>query len=96
MLDANEDFVLLDVRNVVDANKFWIASPKRLSIILDELPDRYSEIPRNKKVIILDVNGKRSPITASYLAGKGYTDLVRLNGGMQQWAMDGMPVEQGK
>lgn len=92
MLDSGQDMVLLDARNPLDADKLWIDSPKRIAIALDELPDRYAEIPSGKKLVVLDVNGKRSSISASYLSGKGFTDVVRLQGGMERWALDGQPT----
>lgn len=92
LLDSDQDMVLLDARNPLDADKLWIDSPKRISIALDELPERYTEIPTGKKLVIIDVNGKRSGISASYLSGKGFTDVARVQGGMQQWALDGQPT----
>lgn len=92
MLDGGEDIVLLDARNPLDAVKLWIDSPKRQSIALDELPERYGELASGKKVVVIDVNGKRSAITSSYLGGKGFQDIVRVQGGMQQWALDGLPM----
>lgn len=92
MLDSREDIILLDARNPVDAEKIWIESNKRLAIPLNNLPEHYAEIPQDKKLIIIDVNGKRSSITASYLYGKGYKNMVRLGGGMAKWVLDGMPT----
>jgi rhodanese-related sulfurtransferase len=91
MLDS-EDIVLLDARNPLDANKLWIDSPKKISIALDDLIERYAELPIGKKLVIIDVNGKRSGIAASYLSGKGFKDVVLVQGGMQQWALDGQPT----
>lgn len=91
MLDS-EDIVLLDARNPLDADKLWIESPKRINIELDDLIDRYAELPAGKKLVIIDVNGKRSGISASYLSGKGFNNIVRVQGGMQQWALDGLPT----
>lgn len=91
MLDG-EDIVLLDVRNPVDGDKLWIDSPKRISIDLDQLPERYAELPRDKKMVIVDVNGKRSGISASYLKGKGFADVSRVQGGMEKWVLGGLPT----
>ncbi len=92
MLDRGEDIVLLDVRNPIDADKLWIDSKKRVHIDLDELGDRIAEIPKGKKLVVIDVNGKRSAIATSYLHGKGFQNLERVGGGMHVWVMDGQPT----
>jgi rhodanese-related sulfurtransferase len=95
-LDAKEDLVLLDIRIPNEAKKFWIKNTNRMWIPLSDLPTRYKEIPPGKKVVVIDLNGKRSPIALRYLNGKGYQDLAKISGGMHQWVKDGFPTEYGK
>lgn len=93
MLTTDDDFVLLDVCLKRDADKFWIDSPNRVHVPLDELEIRLSEVPKNKKVVVVCLKGKRSPTAIRYLAAKGYKNLVSVDGGMQQWILEGKPVK---
>lgn len=92
-LKSEKDLVLLDVCLELDAKKFWIDTPKRLHIPADDIPDHYSEIPRNKKIAVICLKGTRSPIIVRYLTAKGFKNLVTVEGGMQKWLMDGKPVK---
>ncbi len=96
MLDAGENFVLLDVRIPVDAAKFWIETPLRLQISFNELPQRYAEIPAGEKLVILDKIGKRAALASRYLTAKGFDDIVKVSGGMNQWIKSGMPTKISK
>ncbi len=93
MLAGSEDFVLLDVCLKRDAEKFWIDTPKRVHIPFDELKTRLDEIPRNKKVVVVCLKGKRSPIAVRYLSARGYGKLFSVKGGVQQWVLEGKPVK---
>ena len=96
MLDSGEDFILLDIRIPVDAKKFWIDSPLRLVLSMNEIPQRYSEIPKGKKIIVIDKVGKRAALASRYLFAKGFKDLTKVSGGMNHWFKSGMPTELSK
>jgi rhodanese-related sulfurtransferase len=55
-----------------------------VNIPLEELHERYPEIPLDKPILVVDDRGERSFLAASYLRRKGL-DAVRLFGGMRQW-----------
>ncbi len=52
----------------------------------------YGYVPRNKKVVIVDHNGKRSRVACLYLKSKGYKDISQLKGGMKAWKDKGYPL----
>jgi rhodanese-related sulfurtransferase len=91
----SSDTVLLNVCLTLDAEKFWIDTPARIHIPMDELQDRLAEIPRNKKIAIICLKGKRSPLVARYLMGKGFMHVYSVDGGLQKWVMEGRPVAKG-
>jgi rhodanese-related sulfurtransferase len=95
MISAKEEFVLIDIRIVSQATQ-WVEHSQRRLIALDDLPDMYTELPRDQKIVFMDLNGRRSPIAARYLLSKGFTDVARVNGGMRQWVVDGFPVAGGE
>jgi len=89
-----DDIVLLDINCEEDANKFWIDTEKRVYIPLKDLQEKYTSIPKDKKVAILCLKGKRSPTAAKFLMKHGYNDVVIVEGGMQKWIMEGRPIKQ--
>ena len=96
MLESDEDFVLLDIRLNIDVNRYWIENPRRLHVTLNELTERYGEIPKGKKLVTIDKNGKRAGLAARYLTSKGYDQIVVVSGGMNQWIKSGLPTELAK
>lgn len=65
-----------------------------VKINLDDVEDRYTELPKGKKVVVVDHAAKQVNICAKFLHLKGYTDLAVLDGGMLAWLRDGLPVER--
>ena len=92
----NEDMVLLDINLEEDASRFYINHAKRKHIPLDELNVRLAQLPKDKKICIVCLKGKRSPTAARYLFGQGYQDIVVLEGGIQKWILEGRPVKKAK
>lgn len=90
----NEDIVLLDINLKEDAHKFHIDHVKRLHIPLDELNVNLQQVPREKKIVVICLKGKRAPTAVKYLIGQGYEDVVMVEGGIQQWVLEGRPVKQ--
>lgn len=95
-LAGDDDIVLLDICLQQDAEKFWIETSKRVHIPLNEMEQRYAEIPKDKEIAVICLKGKRSPTVIRYLSGKGYKNLYQVEGGMQKWIMDGKPVTTRK
>ena len=96
LLASGQAFVLLDLRPAMEAAKVWIESSNRLVLPFEEIDTRVAEIPKGKKIVIVDVNGKRAPVAARYLSLKGYENLSRLDGGMNAWVSDGKAFKKGK
>lgn len=95
-LDKNEDFILLDVRLDIDVARYWIEAPQRQHVSLNQITERYNEIPLGKTLVVVDKNGKRAGLAARYLSAKGYKDLSVLSGGMIQWIKSGLPTKMNK
>jgi sulfur-carrier protein adenylyltransferase/sulfurtransferase len=88
MLDGGEDVLVVDVRMP------WEQDISRVDfstdIVLDELPQRMNEIPKDKTVVFLCRSGARSMRACQYLAGQGWEEekLLNLEGGILAWARD--------
>jgi glyoxylase-like metal-dependent hydrolase (beta-lactamase superfamily II)/rhodanese-related sulfurtransferase len=63
-----------------------------VNIPLNHLIERVTEVPRNRKIIVLCQGGYRSSLAASLLQQRNYTDLVELASGMAGWEAAKQPV----
>lgn len=91
MIDGGKKVAILDVRDRKDAASGRIAGS--LNIVLEDIMARYSEVPKGRKVVIVDHAGKQTLITGRYLVKQGYTDVVRLDRGIKfGWVEAGYPL----
>ncbi len=81
-LDQDRPLIVLDIRDLESYRENHI--PGAINIPLEELHERYQEIPLGQTLVIVDNRGYRSFFTASYLKRKGFY-TIRLFGGMQKW-----------
>ena len=83
LMDLNGDFQLIDVREL---HEFEEANLGGHLIPLGEIPSRYSEISKDKQVIMQCRSGARSANAASFLEqNHGYSNLYNLEGGILAW-----------
>lgn len=86
MIDNNESFQLIDVREV---HEYEMANINGLLIPLGEIPSRVGEISKDVKVILQCRSGVRSANALNYLEqNEGYTNLYNLEGGIMAWARE--------
>ncbi len=82
--NSGADYQLIDVREL---HEFENANIQGILIPLGEIPARYAEISKDKKVIIHCRSGVRSANAISFLEQNfGYTNLYNLEGGIIAWA----------
>jgi rhodanese-related sulfurtransferase len=82
--DAGEDFVLLDVREADEIATAAIPWARRIPMM--EIPDRMSELPRGKPIVVMCHHGGRSDRVVRFLGANGYDNAVNLDGGIDAWA----------
>lgn len=81
-LAANEDFLLLDVRQ---PEEYAESNLDGLLIPLAELPQRVSELDPHKQTIVHCKAGGRSAKAVEYLESQGFVDVYNLTGGILAW-----------
>lgn len=91
-LQNNPDIVLIDVREQEEYDAGHI--PGVALIPLGQVPDRMSEIPKDKTVILTCRSGNRSGQAADFLREQGYTNVHNMQGGIKAWQAAGLPIEQ--
>jgi len=78
---------LLDVREAGELALAKITDYPLMHIPLNQLPQRYRELPEGADIFIICRSGNRSGQACQYLAGLGYK-VTNLKGGLLRWAED--------
>ncbi|HIJ78759.1 MAG: rhodanese-like domain-containing protein [Desulfobulbaceae bacterium] len=85
-----DSLIILDIRGKKHMALGKIAGT--VDILLDDLDQKYTQLPKDKKIVVADHAGKQLNITAKYLHSKGYTNIAIMDGGVSAWLRDGLPV----
>ncbi|MGE8205954.1 sulfurtransferase TusA family protein [Heyndrickxia sp. NPDC080065] len=83
-INANEDIVLLDVRE--SAEYAFNHIPNAISIPLGELEERMDQLNKEDEIYVICRTGNRSDLAAQKLSKKGFTNVVNVVPGMSQWS----------
>jgi adenylyltransferase/sulfurtransferase len=84
MMDAKEDFQLIDVREEYEKDICQIGGEL---IPMGEVMDNTDKIAKDKKVVVHCRSGKRSATIIQALENeRGYKNLYNLKGGILAWA----------
>lgn len=89
-----EGALILDVREVSEWDQFHIPGTKLVP--LGELPNRLSEIPKDREVVVVCRSGNRSKTGRDILLEAGYEKVTSMAGGVTQWQSQGLPITTGQ
>lgn len=93
-LEANRDAVqVLDVREPSEFTGPLGHIAGAVLIPLGELPDRASELSKEKPVILVCRSGARSAQATQFIQSVGFETVANLSGGMMRWRAEGRPAE---
>lgn len=87
-LAAGDDIVVIDVRM---PHELEIANVDFTThIVLDDLPERINEVPKDKTVVYMCRGGGRSMQAAQFTVAQGWDEskILNLQGGILRWAKD--------
>jgi rhodanese-related sulfurtransferase len=77
---------------VLDVRENWEREAARLPGTLDipmmEIPQRLTELPRDRQIVVMCHGGVRSLKVAHFLAENGIDQVANLTGGIHAWAND--------
>ena len=89
---GRDDVVILDVREQSEYDAGHI--PGVTLIPLNDVPNRLSDIPKDKPVIVTCRSGNRSGQATDFLRQQGYTNVHNMTGGINAWQQAGYAVEK--
>ena len=98
-LEANtlleNNVLLVDVRETDELATITYDVKNQLNVPLSEFEQRFSEIPKDQKVIFACRAGVRSARAIQFLAHNGYDAalLINLEGGMNAWQGYGLKTK---
>lgn len=85
--------ILVDVRETNEVAELSYDVPNILHIPLTQFEERFTEIPKDKEVIIVCRSGGRSLRAAGFLVNHGYDKVVNMKHGLIRWAQKGFPTK---
>lgn len=85
------DVVVLDIRPPWLQDLGWIKGSHKMP--LEELSEKYMDLPKGRKIVVVDHTGNQAILAARFLEQKGYA-VQGLVGGMAAWVNEGLPVEK--
>ena len=77
--------VLLDVRE--DWERAQAVIEPSLHIPMQQIAQRWKELPREVPIVVYCHGGTRSAIVAGFLASQGLTQVANLSGGVDAWSI---------
>ena len=90
---VQEGALLVDVRENDEVADLAYDVPNIMHIPLTQFEERFQEIPKDKKVVIVCKSGGRSLRAAGFLVNHGYKNVVNMQNGMIGWAEKGFPTK---
>jgi len=84
-MDAGDEFVLIDVREIYEHQEFNIGGTL---IPMGNLPNALEDLTEHKddEVILYCRSGNRSGMAQQFLLQQGFKKVLNLTGGMLAWA----------
>jgi len=94
-LDANENFLLIDVREDNEWEKDHLPRAIHLGkgVIERDIEKRVPDL--NAPIVVYCGGGFRSALAADNLGKMGYTNVISMDGGIRGWREKGYPLTRG-
>ncbi len=95
LLQGKSKFALIDVREAGEYNSSHIPDSSLISRKELEFRMDVSAPVKGEKIIICDDDGRRATLAAATLERMGFTNVLVLDRGINQWSTEGFPTEWG-
>jgi rhodanese-related sulfurtransferase len=85
--------LLVDVREKAEVAQLAFDVTNIINIPLSEFEERYTEVPKDKDVVMVYKGGGRSLRATGFLVNHGYTNMVNMQHGIARWVQKGFPTK---
>ncbi|EHL22928.1 MAG: hydrolase [Acidovorax sp. SCN 65-28] len=89
---VGEGALLVDVRERTEVARTAFDVPAIVNIPLSELEQRWSELPKDRDLVMVCEVGARSLKAAYFMQYHGYTRVSNMEDGLLKWMRKGFPV----
>lgn len=89
---VGEGALLVDVRERTEVTRTAFDVPAIVNIPLSELEQRWSELPRDRELVLVCETGERSLKATYYLQYHGFQRVSNMQDGLLKWMRKGFPV----
>lgn len=89
---VGEGALLVDVRERAEVARTAFDVPAIVNIPLFELEQRWSELPKDRELVLVCESGERSLKATYFLQYHGYTRVSNMQDGLLKWMRKGFPV----
>ncbi len=90
---AENGALFVDVRSRTELDQVTFDVPHCLEIPLQELEERWREIPKDRDIVLVCLSGERSLRATYYLMNAGYQQVYNMREGLLKWVANGFPVK---
>jgi len=90
---SREGALLVDVRERNEIDRLAFDVPDFVIMPMSEFERRYSELPRDRDLVMVCQIGVRSLKATYFLMYQGYTQVANMEGGIAKWVRKGFPVK---
>lgn len=89
---ADKNSLLVDVREADEVAKLAFDVPNVVHIPLSEFQQRFTELPKDRELILACAVGQRSLQATYFLMYHGYDKVANMQDGLAKWVRRGFPV----
>jgi rhodanese-related sulfurtransferase len=89
-IEANEDIIIIDVRDKDEYDKGHIQGA--IYLPFEGATQNLQDFPKTKEIIIYDKLGNRSKTAVQQFIKNGYTNVINLLDGVDKWVKEGYPM----
>ena len=93
MEKVKEGALLVDVRETDEVNALSFDVPNIINIPWSEFEAHFSEIPKDKEIVIVCQVGSRSLKATYFLMNHGYKNVMNMQHGIARWVQKGFPTK---
>lgn len=83
--EEQPDAVVLDVRTPAEVRQGKIPGASTIDMMDRQFTEKIENLDKNKTYLLYCRSGNRSAQACTYMAGKGFTHLYNLSGGISNW-----------
>ncbi len=85
--------LIVDVRKKEEVAKVTFDITNYIHIPMEEFETRFTELPKDKEIVMVCLSGERSLKTTYFLMNNGFENVFNMDGGIIKWASKNFPTK---